>query len=152
MEELYNGVLELLIRHNQAHLLQFYDELSEASQLKLLNQILSINWDQWAALGEVRAAQTPAIYEDLSPIGALDWELFSEEEQQYFTDKGWELLRQGKVGAIVVAGGQGSRLGHEGPRGPTILACLPTSRCFSFKRSACSICLSEQAAESLGIS
>ncbi|WP_240420571.1 UTP--glucose-1-phosphate uridylyltransferase [Paenibacillus periandrae] len=117
MKELYNQVLELLIRHQQAHLLQFYDELSEASQVKLLNQILSINWDRWAALGEVRAAQTPAIYEDLTPMEALDWELFSEDEQQYFTDKGWELLRQGKVGAIVVAGGQGSRLGHEGPKG-----------------------------------
>ncbi|SFL36548.1 UDP-N-acetylglucosamine/UDP-N-acetylgalactosaminediphosphorylase [Paenibacillus sp. 1_12] len=117
MEELYNRVLEQLSRHNQTHLLQFYDQLSVDSQEKLLNQIQSIDWKQWDTLSELCTAKTLQTYQDLTPIGAFDWELLREDEQLYFTNKGWDLLRQGKVGAIVVAGGQGSRLGHEGPKG-----------------------------------
>ena len=33
------------------------------------------------------------------------------------TKHGRELLRAGKVGAFIVAGGQGTRLGYEGPKG-----------------------------------
>nr|WP_240159715.1 UDPGP type 1 family protein [Paenibacillus aceris] len=46
-----------------------------------------------------------------------DSEDYSEEVRKKITENGWERLRQGKVAALVVAGGHGSRLEHEGPKG-----------------------------------
>jgi UDP-N-acetylglucosamine/UDP-N-acetylgalactosamine diphosphorylase len=116
MKNNYARVLALLTEHRQTHVLRFYEQLSDVSQQKLLEQILSIDWEQWASLSIRGTAQLDE-YAQISPIQAYDWDDFSVEEQQYFVEKGWELLRQGKVGAVVVAGGQGSRLGHEGPKG-----------------------------------
>jgi UDP-N-acetylglucosamine/UDP-N-acetylgalactosamine diphosphorylase len=145
----YERVLETLIRHHQAHLLHFYSQLSEASQQKLLKQILLIDWGQLEAALEsldrlmvpgnapysshsalaldsaeptiltnpVAAAASLSLFSDFMPITAYSWDTFSAEEQHSYEEKGWKLLRQGKVGAVVVAGGQGSRLGHDGPKG-----------------------------------
>ena len=38
-------------------------------------------------------------------------------KRKKFIEPGLELLRNGKVGCLIVAGGQGSRLGFDGPKG-----------------------------------
>jgi UDP-N-acetylglucosamine/UDP-N-acetylgalactosamine diphosphorylase len=102
--------------YGQLHLLQWYEQLDEAAQSRLLNQIESIDLEAIASLYE--AAKQPAeVAGELAPMPAIDWESMPAEEQQVFAEQGLELLRTGKVGALVVAGGQGSRLGHPGPKG-----------------------------------
>ena len=41
----------------------------------------------------------------------------SEMDKQIYSLKGKSLIKEGKVGVVVLAGGQGSRLGFEGPKG-----------------------------------
>ena len=41
----------------------------------------------------------------------------SEEEKRAWREEGYALIRSGKVGAIVMAGGQGTRLGSALPKG-----------------------------------
>ena len=41
----------------------------------------------------------------------------SEEKQKLYHDIGYQLIRSGKVAVVVLAGGQGSRLGFEHPKG-----------------------------------
>ncbi|NHN33987.1 UTP--glucose-1-phosphate uridylyltransferase [Paenibacillus agricola] len=132
----YEAALEVLAQHRQTHVLRFYAELPESSQQKLLEQIRLMNWEQLeAALAHSAFGQAPASlssslnstasptdlsvdpFADLAPIEGYDWEAFSPEEQRFYEEKGWQLLKTGKVGAVVVAGGQGSRLGHSGPKG-----------------------------------
>ncbi|MDB5085707.1 MAG: UDP-N-acetylglucosamine pyrophosphorylase [Bacilli bacterium] len=109
-------VKRLLSDYQQEHLLQFYAALPTASQEKLLDQIAAIDFEQMASLYRIVVnRQTPI--NDIAPIQAQDWAAFDENQQALFADKGWEQLRQGKVAAVVVAGGQGSRLGHAGPKG-----------------------------------
>jgi len=102
--------------YGQEHLLKFYPSLTEASKRKLLDQIEELNYD---ALRELfhHTKQPSVSIDGISPIEAYDSEDYSEEERKQLTEIGWDRLRQGKVAALVVAGGQGSRLGHEGPKG-----------------------------------
>ena len=47
MEDKYNLAREILRKYNQEHLLMFYDELNDNQKEKLLNQILSIDFNRF---------------------------------------------------------------------------------------------------------
>ena len=106
---------------NQSHLLQYWDELDETQQERLQSEIDSIDLEliqqlhqsnagseKWAELA--RQAQPPMAFR-LQP---QDSEPFSLSEAQ---ERGQQALAAGQIGMILVAGGQGSRLGFEHPKG-----------------------------------
>jgi UDP-N-acetylglucosamine/UDP-N-acetylgalactosamine diphosphorylase len=111
-EELYKNARA----YGQGHLLKFYPSLSEDSKGKLLDQLDKLDY---AALHELfHLTKQPAVsIGGISTMVAYDSEDYSEDERKQLAETGWDRLRQGKVAALVVAGGQGSRLGHEGPKG-----------------------------------
>ena len=113
-----------LAQVGQEHLLAFYDRLSAEQRRALLAQIAAIDLD--ALPGWVKAYVTnkpaPTIPTDLSRIAPAPYYPFDASgprgyDAAKFRKAGEELLRAGKVAAFVVAGGQGSRLGFEGPKG-----------------------------------
>jgi UDP-N-acetylglucosamine pyrophosphorylase len=120
VDPLYKQLSERASSYGQEHLLRYYESLSESSKAKLLQQIGQLDFAAIAGLlqhAREAANSDIAISDAISPIEAYDSSASSEQERELFTRKGWEMLRHGKVGAFVVAGGQGSRLGHEGPKG-----------------------------------
>lgn len=116
MDNRYDQLYKNAQAYGQEHLLKFYPSLSEASKGKLLDQIEKLDF---AALRELfRHTKQPLVsIGGISPIETYDSEDYSGEVRKHLTETGWDRLRQGKVAALVVAGGQGSRLGHEGPKG-----------------------------------
>jgi UDP-N-acetylglucosamine pyrophosphorylase len=112
----YNVLYKKAQTFGQEHILRFYPTLSGASKSKLLDQAEKLDF---AALRELfHYTNQPSVStEGISPMEAYDLEDYSEEERKRLTEIGWDRIRLGKVGALVVAGGQGSRLGHEGPKG-----------------------------------
>ncbi len=120
--EKYNKTLELLTKHNQQHLLMFWNELNPEQRQCLLKQIDEIDFDRLD--GNIKkyvindkSAELP---ENLDPAPAYPAVAESEELKQKY-DKaqtlGTEMIAAGKVAAFVVAGGQGTRLGFDGPKG-----------------------------------
>ncbi|KRF13621.1 UTP--glucose-1-phosphate uridylyltransferase [Paenibacillus sp. Soil787] len=116
MDKRYDELYKKAQACGQEHILRLYPSLSEASKSKLLDQIEQLDF---AALRELfHHTKQPSVSTDgISPMEAYDSEDYSEEERKQLTETGWDRLRQGKVAALVVAGGQGSRLGNEGPKG-----------------------------------
>jgi UDP-N-acetylglucosamine/UDP-N-acetylgalactosamine diphosphorylase len=112
----YDELYKKAQAYGQEHLLRHYPSLSNDSKNKLLDEMEQLNF---AALGELfqRTKQPVANTDFISPMEAYDSEDYSEEERKKLIESGWDLLRQGKVAALVVAGGHGSRLEHEGPKG-----------------------------------
>ncbi|RKN79221.1 UTP--glucose-1-phosphate uridylyltransferase [Paenibacillus ginsengarvi] len=116
MSDRYEQTARLAAEYGQEHLLRFYDSLSDDAKTRLLDQIERLDFPAIAALAS-EAAGSLAASGALAPIEALDMESMTPEQRELLTEKGWSLLREGKVAALVVAGGQGSRLGHDGPKG-----------------------------------
>ncbi|WP_426449531.1 UTP--glucose-1-phosphate uridylyltransferase [Paenibacillus sp. S-38] len=116
MSASYEELLEQASAYGQEHLLRYYHELRPEEQERLLEQVGGLDFGRMARLFG-KAGQPPELTGTIEPIRAVHWVDYSDAEREQFEEAGWELLRQGKVGALVVAGGQGSRLGHEGPKG-----------------------------------
>lgn len=115
-----SALFELLSAVGQTHLLKFWDELSADRQARLSEQIQSIDWDQLGLLfrNESKASSWAelAARADVPPaITSRDFE--NPESYQKAYEIGAQAIREGKVGFILVAGGQGSRLGFDHPKG-----------------------------------
>ena len=111
------NVRKVLRRHGQEHLLMKYDELDRATQSKLLNVIESIDFDLMDKLYE--KATMPVIEETqkIEPIPYIDKNDISEEDISYYKELGEAVVRHGKIAVVTMAGGQGTRLGFNGPKG-----------------------------------
>jgi UDP-N-acetylglucosamine/UDP-N-acetylgalactosamine diphosphorylase len=105
----------------QEHVLRFYDQLSEPGKKKLLAQLQALDLHRINDLVEtqVKRKATIPLPKDIKPVDAYPREADAKHRQLYqdADRRGHELLRHGKVGAFLVAGGQGTRLGYDGPKG-----------------------------------
>ena len=110
----------LLSPIGQGHILRFWDEISEQEQAQLSTQIENLDLAQlsrliadedekpdFAAMA-ARATAPPAVLADGS---GTDWTI--DQARQ----RGDEALAAGQVGVVLVAGGQGTRLGFDQPKG-----------------------------------
>ncbi len=108
----------LLKKYGQEQLLAFYDELTEEGQDALLADISNIDFELMKQLHKSAGKPTEnnknAV---LSPIEAADKTKMADSDKDSYYGAGIEQLKLGKVAAVTMAGGQGSRLGHDGPKG-----------------------------------
>lgn len=105
-----NVISEKLSMLNQTHLLKYIKELSEVQQDKLIKQIENLNF---SVLDEVGVEEKRGYIE---PLYAMTLKEINENKKRY-TDIGVQAIKEGKVGAVLLAGGQGSRLGFDKPKG-----------------------------------
>lgn len=110
----YMQAKELLESKNQAHLLEYYDELDESGKAKLLEAIENISWDFEEALAS--PVDLSGKGRDIHPIKGLRLSEI-EKKKAEFEAVGVQAIREGKVAAVLLAGGMGTRLGVDGPKG-----------------------------------
>lgn len=114
-----NELREIASRYGQSHVFQFWDELDNSRRQELLLQLQSIDFElmdrlirQW-----IINEPSPEIFNEILPIPVIPLSEMETERGKEAWECGEEALRQGKVGLFLVAGGQGTRLGYEGPKG-----------------------------------
>lgn len=130
MEDKLNKVKEILSKYNQEHLIQFYHELTENQKSDLLNQILKINFDEILDLYEKSKLEVLNSTENIEPLNYSIKECLSASQKKQLSSLGIKAIKSGKVGVITLAGGQGSRLGFNGPKGTFCLDTKPKKSLF----------------------
>ncbi len=105
---------DILKEYGQEHLLKYYDELSESEQKELLSQIELIDFSVLDNLKEEN--RFTASRGKFEPLGAATIEDIEQNSEKYFA-AGTEAIKAGKVAAVLLAGGQGTRLGFDKPKG-----------------------------------
>ena len=110
----YEQAKTLLETKGQTHLLKYYDELSPESQAKLLTAIENLNWDFEDALAN--PTDLTGAGRDIRPISGLRHSEI-EKRKAEFEAVGIAAIKAGKVAACLLAGGMGTRLGVDGPKG-----------------------------------
>lgn len=117
MEEKYEAALKCLKKYGQEHILNNYEELSEESKTKLLDQILTIDFNQIMELYNETKKEISFANDKIEPIDYTDKSALTLEELKKYNDLGEKAIREGKYAVVTMAGGQGTRLGHNGPKG-----------------------------------
>ncbi|MHC4626854.1 MAG: UTP--glucose-1-phosphate uridylyltransferase [Planctomycetota bacterium] len=116
------NIEESLQEHGQGHLLAFWDQLDADQRQGLFSQVRSLDLariDRWVA-DYVKKATAVEIDHDLTAAESYGPHPVGAEQQGKYAkavELGKEFISAGKVAAFVVAGGQGTRLGFDGPKG-----------------------------------
>jgi UDP-N-acetylglucosamine/UDP-N-acetylgalactosamine diphosphorylase len=122
----------------QEQVLRFWDEIDETGRERLMGQIDALDLDAVAELAETHVRRKPAVAlpGSVEPVDAYPREADGRRHALYedARRRGDELIAAGKIGAFLVAGGQGTRLGYDGPKGEfpvTPIARKPLFRVFA---------------------
>lgn len=107
-------IQNMLKEKGQEQLLRFENELSESDRKDLYAQISGLDWDFERILSKHQAGEVQR--GKIEPLGALEVEEI-EARRAEFEAAGIEALKAEKVGAVLLAGGQGTRLGFDKPKG-----------------------------------
>lgn len=102
----------LLEEKGQSHVMKGFDALDKKQQEQLLLQIEAVDWDAIALAG----VQKEIPLGELSPLGAVEVSEIERRENE-FREAGLTAIREGKVAALLLAGGMGTRLGFDKPKG-----------------------------------
>ena len=120
--EKYAKATKLLTNNSQQHLLDFYENLGENQKTALLDQIDALDftnipgWIEKYVTGDY-SLDIPANLASAPYFPAIAADNDSQGRYDQAKSLGAKLISAGKVAAFVVAGGQGTRLGFDGPKG-----------------------------------
>lgn len=106
----------ILKKYGQEHLLNGYEKLDERKQKKLLDQIFATDFELINSLYAKTKDEDKKDEDIIEPMEYLD-KYKLDEKYKYYEDIGKKAIKEGKLAAVTMAGGQGTRLGHNGPKG-----------------------------------
>lgn len=105
-------IYDILRQNGQGRLASYLIRLDPELRGKLIRQLRRVDW-QTVALWK---APEDLSGKDVSPVEGLSLSDIAAKRDEYF-EIGKRAIREGKVGAILLAGGQGTRLGSSSPKG-----------------------------------
>ena len=106
--------INALKEHNQEHVIKRLEALDEVSAKKLIAQVASIDWSVVESINH--KAEDNSSDRKVEPLEAVEIKDIKANKDKY-TAKGIEAIKAGKVAAVLLAGGQGTRLGLDKPKG-----------------------------------
>lgn len=113
----YRSVVKLLKKYNQEQVLAFYNTLPKEEKELLLDQVLNIDFEKLISL--YNEFQKDVSYTDavITPLEHVEETKLSSYIKSKYVKKGEEIVENGGLAVITLAGGQGTRLGLSLPKG-----------------------------------
>ncbi len=108
----YKDAYEKVKKYDQLHVLNYYEELSEAEKEALIHQIMETDFDVLKYYKNNTTNQKGTI----TPLAAMQLAELEVNKEKY-TATGLKAIKAGKVAAVLLAGGMGTRLGSDNPKG-----------------------------------
>ncbi|MBD5476171.1 MAG: UDPGP type 1 family protein [Lachnospiraceae bacterium] len=109
----YQEAYDKLEKYGQLHVLKYYDDLSGYEKEALIAQIENTDLE---VLGQCLHKEELNPRGKITPIEVMQLPEIERRREEY-TRIGLEAIKAGKVGAVLLAGGMGTRLGSDAPKG-----------------------------------
>lgn len=108
---------ERLREYNQEHILKLFDILTKKEKENLIEQINDIDLHQIMELYDMTKKEIEIKENKIEEIKYEDKAKMSNERKEKLDALGENILKEGKYAVVTMAGGQGTRLEHPGPKG-----------------------------------
>lgn len=116
MDRKVEELQSILKKYGQEHLLDHYERLDDMHKKELIKQIESIDFELLNNLYYHTKKEKKQGEDKITPIEYLDkYKLY--DDYKHYDNIGKKAIKEGKLAAVTMAGGQGTRLGHSGPKG-----------------------------------
>ena len=107
----------ILKANKQENLLRFIDKLDNNKKEKIIKQILNLDFTQLNKLYEETKSSAEIINKKIENIKYVDEYKLSDEAKERYTNIGGKIIKNNQYAVVTMAGGQGTRLEHNGPKG-----------------------------------
>lgn len=114
-------VKQILKKYNHEYLLEYYERLNNENKERFLDEILEVDFQKQEVLFNSTSNKNENITSDVETIGIINPSNMNDEELKMYDIIGTEQIKNGKLAIVTLAGGQGTRLGHPGPKGTYML-------------------------------
>ena len=108
---------KVLKKYNQEHIIKLLEKLDDEKKNELVNQINNIDFHQISELYANTKKEIEIKENKIESISYLDKAKLSKKEKEKFDELGANAIKNGQYAVVTMAGGQGTRLGHSGPKG-----------------------------------
>ena len=112
----------ILKKYNQEEILSVLNNLSGVGKEELIEQILKIDFEEITKLYENINSKEKNKNCEIKPIDCIDKEKIEKDKKEELENIGLNIIKQNKYAVVTMAGGQGTRLGWDGPKGTYKLA------------------------------
>lgn len=109
----YQQAYDKLEKSGQLHVLKYYEELTQEEKEALLAQVETLDFSMTESCKHKEELNQKG---KITPLSAMQLNEIAERKEE-FMSAGIEAIRAGKVGAVLLAGGMGTRLGSDAPKG-----------------------------------
>ena len=109
----YQQAYDKLQKIGQLHVLKYYEELTQEEKEALLTQVETLDFSMTASCKHKEELNQKG---KITPLSAMQLNEIAERKEE-FMSVGLDAIRTGKVGAVLLAGGMGTRLGSDAPKG-----------------------------------
>jgi len=110
-------IIELLKKYNQEHIINLLNKLEGNKKEELIEQINNIDLDMVIKLYETTKNKFVKNENKIEHIKYLDKANLEKQEKELFDKLGEAVIKNNEYAVVTMAGGQGTRLGHSGPKG-----------------------------------
>ena len=108
---------EKLRKYNQDVVIKLMNKLEDEKKEVLAESVLETDLESVEKVFKKINVKAETSSNGIAPMNATIKENVSEEERQKYYELGKKVIENNEYAVVTVAGGQGTRLGHNGPKG-----------------------------------
>ena len=117
--------LEILKENHQEHLLKYIENANENQRKKLINQIENLDFKKINDLYKISTCKNEISSSKIEHVKYTDKYKLNKSEFDRLSDLGENIIKNNEYAVVTMAGGQGTRPGHKGPKGTFLLNVSP---------------------------
>ena len=114
-------IIETLKEYKQDHIISLLNKSDEDKKQEIIDQLNHIDLHQLMELYDNTKKQIEVKNNKIEAISYHDKEKIEKKQKEKWDEIGKKIIQNGEYAVITMAGGQGTRLGHPGPKGTFLL-------------------------------
>ena len=126
-----NEIEKILKDNKQEHLIKYIERANDKQRKNLINQIKNIDFENLKRLYNTskESNEEKLKGEKIEHIKYVDKYKLEKDEIERLTKIGENIIKNNEYAVVTMAGGQGTRLGYNGPKGTFLLNVDPKPKC-----------------------